>query len=86
MACPECRAEYPLEHEPDCPRRPQLAGVTRTYCDCGGTGVRKVKDGVWRGRYAKCTCGRLVNSSGASKLAKQDALDARMAAIRKGTW
>lgn len=85
--CSECGARFPTPHEPDCSRAPR--GVT-TYCVCGGTGVRKIKDprtGKPTGRFEKCDCGRAVSSSGAAKLGKQMVLDERMAEIKKGgTW
>jgi hypothetical protein len=90
MGCPSCGAEYPQDHEPDCQKKlaEVKAGVKRSYCDCGGTGVRKIKDarGVWTRRYEKCDCGRMVNCSGALKLARQAQLDERMEVIRKGVW
>jgi hypothetical protein len=88
MGCPECGARFPTPHEPDCPRRAP-EGVP-TYCVCGGTGVRKVKDprtGKPTKRVERCDCGRPVNSSGAAKLGRQKVLDERLEELKKGgSW
>jgi hypothetical protein len=50
---------------------------------CRGMGIMRASNSR---RWVACICGRLVNSKGAWKLAKQDALDKRLVEVKEGKW
>jgi hypothetical protein len=53
-----------------------------SFCPlCRGTGVRKLDS-----QYVKCQCGRLPNSVGAARLAKQERLIERFNTIKEKGW
>jgi hypothetical protein len=56
----------------------------RPRCNiCYGRGIHKDKK---TGRYYRCVCGRLPDSSGVAKLVKQEKLDSRLEEVKKGGW